>query len=260
VRLLQLFAAVFSISLRRELAFRANLLFQALTTGAGSAAALAALGLVYTRTDTLGGWSPGEAIVLLGTYQIVSGVLATFVEPNLQWFAEQVTSGKFDDLLLKPAPSVFLASLGTCAPLGLSQVALGTAVVAIGLRELGNRPTPWGAAGWLLLLAVGIAIAWASRVTLASLAFWAPYLTPDVLYGALWQFGRYPVGIYRQPIRFVLTYLLPVAFIATIPARALSRGADPAVCAAGLAAGLGSVVVVQLVWKAGLRRYTSATS
>lgn len=74
------------------------------------------------------------------------------------------------------------------------------------------------------MLAVGIAIAWASRVTLASLAFWAPYLTPDVLYGALWQFGRYPVGIYRQPIRFVLTYVLPVAFIATIGARPEPRG------------------------------------
>lgn len=260
MRLLTLFAAVFSISLRRELAFRANLLFQALTTGAGSAAALAALGIVYARTDTLGGWSLGEAIVLLGTYQIVSGVLATFIEPNVQWFAGQVTSGKLDDVLLKPVPSVFLASLGTCAPLGLSQVALGVAVLAVGLRALGTSPTPWGVLGWLLLLAVGIAVTWASRVALASLAFWAPYVTPDVLYGALWQFGRYPVSIYPQPIRFVLTYVLPVAFIATIPARALSRGADPAALATGLAAGLGAVAIAQLVWNAGLRRYTSATS
>lgn len=136
MRLLQLFAAVFSVSLRRELAFRANLLFQALTTGVGSAAALAALGLVYTRTDTLGGWSLGEAIVLLGTYQIVSGVLATFVEPNVQWFAEQVTSGKFDELLLKPVPSVFLASLGACAPWGCRR------------WRWGRRSWPSGCASW----------------------------------------------------------------------------------------------------------------
>ncbi len=260
MRLLKLFAAVFSISLRRELAFRANLIFGALTAGMGGAASLAALGIVYTRTETLGGWRPGEAIVLLGTYQIVSGALATFVEPNLQWFAEQVTSGKLDDILLKPVPSVFLASLGACAPLGLSQVALGLVVLAIGLRESGAGPAPWGLPGWLLLLAAGSAIAWSSRVLLASLAFWAPHVTPDVLYGALWQFGRYPVSIYRQPIRFLLTYIVPVAFIATLPARALTRGPDARLLLGGLGAALGAVAATRLVWRAGLRRYTSATS
>ena len=133
-------------------------------------------------------------------------------------------------------------------------------VLAIGLHESGAGLSPWGLLGWLLLLAVGIAITWASRVLLASLAFWAPHVTPDVLYGALWQFGRYPVSIYRQPIRFLLTYVVPVAFIATLPARALTRGADPRLLLGGLAAALGAVAATRLVWRAGLRRYTGATS
>lgn len=260
MRLLTLFAAIISLSLRRELAFRANLLVQVLAAGAGSAAALAALGLVYARTATLGGWDRGEAIALLGTYQIVSGVLATFIEPNVQWFAEQVTSGKLDDILLKPVPSVFLASLGSCAPLALSQVLLGAAVLGFGLRERGAVPSPWGVAGWLLLVGVAIAVTWASRVLLASLALWAPSLSLDVVYGALWQCGRYPVSIYPPPLRFALTYVLPVAFIATLPARALTRGANPPLLLAGLAVGAGAIVLVRLVWDAGLRRYTSATS
>src|SRR5689334_2783810 len=110
MRLLRLFAAIVSLSLRRELAFRANLLFQLLLTATTIASGLAALAIVFTQTRTLGGWTVGEAIVLLGTYQIVSGVLATFIEPNVVWFAEQVKSGKLDELLLKPAPSIFLVS------------------------------------------------------------------------------------------------------------------------------------------------------
>ena len=260
MKLLRLFGAIFSISLRRELAFRANLVFQVLMTIVGVISGLAVLGIIYTQTRTLGGWSLGEAIILLGTFQVVSGILATFIEPNVMWFSEQVKDGKLDHVLIQPVPSIFLMSLGTCAPLALSQVIVGVVVIVLGLRELGTLPTFWGVSGWLLLLIAGVAITWASRVLLASLAFWAPYITPDVLYGALWQFGRYPVSTYRQPIRFALTYVLPVAFIATFPARALIHGANPGLLIIGLAVGLVAIVIVLLVWNVGLRRYTSATS
>jgi ABC-2 type transport system permease protein len=97
-------------------------------------------------------------------------------------------------------------------------------------------------------------------VLLASLALWAPSVQLDVVYGALWQFGRYPVSVYRQPLRFVLTYVLPVAFISTVPALALTRGAGPILILIGLVVGTGAIAIVHIVWKTGLRSYTSATS
>jgi ABC-2 type transport system permease protein len=260
VRLVRLFVGGFSISLRRELAYRANLLFQVLLTGVGIASGLAVLGIVYSRTETLAGWSLAEAIVLFGTYGIVSGMLATFIEPNMAWFTTQVKSGKLDDVLLKPVPSIFLSSLGTCAPLGLSEVVLGVVVLGMGIHELRSIPTMWGAIGWLLMLAVAIVITWASRVLLASLVFWAPHVELDVLYRALWQFGRSPVSIYQQPIRSILTYVVPIAFISTIPASALTRGARPELLLIGLAIGITAIVLVRRIWDLGLKRYTSATS
>lgn len=260
MRWLRLLAAVVSLSLRRELAFRANLIFQVLLAAVVVASGLAALALVYTRTETLGGWNRGEAIVLFGTFQLMAGLLATFIEPNLMWFGNQVRSGKLDDALLKPVPSVVLVSLGSCAPLRLAETVIGAAVVGVGLSELGRVPTPWAVASWLLLLGTGIAITWATRVLVASLALWAPALELDVVYGAVWQFGRYPVSIYPRPLRFALTYVVPVAFIATIPARALVRGPNIGLVLAALAVAAGAIVLVWAVWSAGLRQYTSATS
>ncbi|MBA3944770.1 MAG: ABC-2 family transporter protein [Herpetosiphonaceae bacterium] len=260
MKLLRVFVAICSVSVRRSLAFRANLIFQMLMTATGLGAGLAALGIVYSQTQTLGGWRLGDVIVLLGTYQIVSGVLATFIEPNVMWFAGQVKSGKLDDILLKPISSLFLASLGSCAPLELSQVMLGLVVVAVGLVTMGTAVTLWNSVGWLLMLMLGIAVMWASRVLVASVALWAPGIDLDVVYGALWQFGRYPVSIYQPPIRFVLTYVLPVAFISTLPARALTHGTSLPLLVFGLLVGLGAVMIVRTVWNLGLRRYTSATS
>src|SRR3954470_24270277 len=82
----------------------------------------------------------------------------------------------------------------------------------------------------------------------------------DVRRPPLWQFGRYLVSMYRQPLRFVLTYVLPVAFISTVPALALTRGASLILIVVGLTVGGGAIALVALVWQAGLKRYTSATS
>lgn len=261
MRMMRLFGAIFSISLKRELTFRVNMIFEALITTIGTAAGLAALGIVYTRTETLAGWNMAEAIVLLGTYGVVSGLMDVFVTPNLAFFATKVREGAFDDTLLLPAPSVLLASLGTCRPWALAQVVVNAGVVVLGIVGLTSGVTPGGLMGYLILLIVALVLAWGTRVLLATLAFLAPSLETEVMYGALQEFGRYPVGIYQQPLRFALTYMLPVAFIATIPAQALTRRSNPLLLSCiGLALALGVIVVVQIVWQAGLRRYTSATS
>jgi ABC-type uncharacterized transport system permease subunit len=260
MRLLKLLLGTVAIAVQRELAHRANVLFEAILALFGAAAGLLALRLVYTQVEALAGWRLEKAIVLLGMYQLVSGLQATFMEPNLAWFASKVTSGELDDVLLKPMPSLFSASLGSCQPWALLQVVLGAAIVVAGIAPLGAQITAAGVASAVLLLLAGVVIAWAARVLLASLAFWAPGAEPTVLYSAFWQLGRYPVDIYHPAVRGLLTYLVPVAFISSIPARTLTHGADPQLLAIGLGAALGSALLARAVWRLGLRRYTSATS
>jgi ABC-2 type transport system permease protein len=256
---LKLFGALFSMSLRRSLAFRADLLFELVMTLVGAGAAVAALGVVYTRTDTLGGWAPGEAIALLGTFQLVSGLRTAFVEPNLQWFGDQVKSGRFDAILLQPAPSMFLASLATCTPAALVQVALGIGITAAGIIQAEVALSVAGVAGWLILVVAATVTMWATRIALASVVFWALGLNLDVLYDAVWQFGRYPVQVYRSTLQSVLTYVVPVALLATVPVDALRDGSFVAVPAALIVAA-GTSTAAWVIWRRGLRRYTSATS
>lgn len=260
MRYMKLLGASFSLALRREMAFRANLVFQLLMTIMGIVSGLAVLGVVYTQTSTLAGWSEGDALLLLGTFQVVSGIFAMWIEPNLSWFASQVKDGKLDTILVQPLPSIFLASLGKCAPLALTQVVVGLMVMGSGLRILGTWPSLWGVLGWLILVGVGLVLAWSARILMASLAFWSPSIELDVLYSALWEFGRYPVSIYRQPLRFLLTYVLPFAFLATFPAGVLTGRNGPLLPFLGVAGALLAVLLVRLVWRAGLRRYTGATS
>lgn len=249
------------ISAQRELAFRSDLVFQAIRMAIELAAGLAALALVYSRTDVLSGWKPAETLGVLGFYTVMTGVLQAFLEPNLAFFAATIVQpGKLDDLLLRPVPNVLLASLGTCQPWALTQVPVGTSVAIIGTIRATGAPGGERLAACLVLFTAGVAILWSTRVLLAATAFWAPHLEPEVLYDAFWQLGRYPIAIYPPAVARLLTFVLPVALIVTFPAQALTRGADSFVVIAGPLAGLGSVAVTMRVWQAGLRRYTSATS
>jgi len=260
MKLLRLFGASFSLSLRQQLAFRVDLLFSLFVTATGIASGIAALGIVYARTETLGGWARGEAIVLLGTFQLLSIALNTFVAPNLQSFRGQLQSGALDDTLLKPAPALFLATVGRSNPLGLAHVGLALAAIVLGLRDVAVTPPAASVAAWLLLLVAGAVLMWAVRVLTACVTLWFPGVALDVVFGSLWQLARYPVSIYREPVTFLLTFVLPVAFISSAPALALTRGAGVDVLLASLVAVAVAVTVVQLVWTAGLKRYTSATS
>jgi len=257
-RTVRLFAALQSASLRRSLANRADLAFELAMAVVGGASSLAALGAVYTRTATLGGWDPASAVVLLGTFQIVSGLRAALVDPNVQWFHQRIEDGRFDHILTQPASSLFLATLGGSAPAALAQSAVGAAVVAGGLAARPHPPAAGAVLGWLLLVAAATAAMWATRTLTASVAFWALGLTLDVAYDAAWQFGRYPVQLYRRPLDLLFTYALPVGLIATVPAGALVRGTAPAACAASLAASGALCALTAVVWHRGLRRYTSA--
>lgn len=260
LKLARLLGAGFSMSLRRELAYRGHLLFRVLLTVVGLGTSLAALQMVFTRTATLGGWRVGEAVALLGTFQVVSGLRETFVEPNMEWFGSQIHDGRLDGTLVQPAPAIFLASLGSCAPLALTQSLLGTGLVAVGLHQVGAVPSAPAVLGWLVLLGAGLAVAWAGRVVLACLAFWAPRIQLDIVYNSLWQLARYPVDVYRRPLRLVLTYVVPVALIATLPTATLVRAASLSLVPAAAGLALGAVAAAALVWRAGLRRYASATS
>jgi ABC-2 type transport system permease protein len=260
VKLLRLSWAIFAMSLKADLAHRSNLLFQVLLSLAAAVTSLFTVRIIFSRTDHLGGWTYHEAVILFGTFTILGGILHTFVEPNVLWFHQRVVAGQLDEVLVKPAPSLFLVSLGRHAPLGLAQTGIGAAIVAWGISPSGDAFPVWRGFTWLTLLAVAAVLTWVTRVLIALITLWVPGLTLDVVYDGAWQFGRYPVTMYRQPARFVLTWVLPVAFITTVPARALTRGVSLQLLGASLGIGLVAVVVLRLVWTSGLRRYTSATS
>lgn len=259
MRLIRLYALLFSLALRRQLAYRADLGFEVISTLLTLTASLAALLAVFTRTDQLGGFSAAGAVMLLGTFQIVSGLRQALIEPNLRFNGDQIADGSFDAILTQPAPSIFLSSLGGAAPISLAQSALGLVVITITAITHPAGITPLGVIGWLLLVAAATLVMWATRCIIAATVFWALHFSLDVAYDALWQLGGYPNTMLSRPLQ-ILTYVLPVAFLATVPTAVLVGHASPLWALLGIGVALISTTTATIVWRMGVRNYSSATS
>ena len=108
---LRLFWLFLRLGMLNELEYRVNFYVQLLQSVVGLATALAGLGVVFSHTDTLGGWRPAELLALLGVYFLVGGASQLVIQPSMQRFMEDVRQGTLDFTLTKPDDAQVLVSI-----------------------------------------------------------------------------------------------------------------------------------------------------
>jgi ABC-2 type transport system permease protein len=111
------------------------------------------------------------------------------------------------------------------------------------------------------LLGVASLLLYSLWFILGSTSIWFVkiYNVTEVLRGLL-EAGRYPIGAYPALYRFFFTFVVPVAFLTTVPAEAsLGRLERPTLLVA-LGIALLVFVFARFFWRLALRSYTSASS
>jgi ABC-2 type transport system permease protein len=94
----------------------------------------------------------------------------------------------------------------------------------------------------------------------SALVFWSPGFMFTWVFDGLFQLARYPIGLYPGWARLLLTWVIPVGVITTLPAQALmgTVAFSDLLAAIGLAFGL--YLGAGLMFKFNVKRYSSASS
>jgi ABC-2 type transport system permease protein len=250
-------------SAQNELAYRANfwisLFHSLLNLGTGVLGVL----VLFGQVEAIRGWDLASTLALLGVYLTLSAVRGLFVGPSLEGLAGmdgEIWTGQFDYTLLRPVNAQFLASVRHWRPFALVDLALGLGVLLAATVQLGQSLTPARLASFLLSLGVGMAILYAILLAFAAMTLWSPGFLFTWVFDGLFQMARYPVGLYPDWLRLVLTWVVPVGIMTTVPARALSGGLSPGLLAGSMVLALALLVGASLLFQSGLRRYASASS
>jgi ABC-2 type transport system permease protein len=245
------------------LAYRANfwisLLYSVLNLGTG----VLGLGVLFGQAEMICGWTFASALALLGVYLTLNALRSLFIGPSLESLAGmdgEVWTGQFDYTLLHPVDVQFQASFRRWRPLAVLDLALGLGVLVAAVVRLGETVSPAQVALFCLTLAMGLALLYAILLAFAGLVFWNPTVLYTWVFNAIWQMARYPVGLYPGWLRLVMTWVVPVGLMTTVPAQALTGALPAGMLAGGAAVTAAFVAGAMVLFRTGLRRYASASS
>jgi ABC-2 type transport system permease protein len=258
---LRLIATFIRINIQTSLAYRADAAINILLNFMWLAWELLSLSIIFSHTSTLGGWGPGELIALLGVFRLVNTMMMALIWPNTEDFNARVRDGSLDYLLLQPVNSMFLVSFSRITVWRVWDLVLAVILIAVGIRMAGDVATPASILAFVLLAVSGAVVIYSLWIVLIALTFWFTKFDNNVtILQALLDAGRYPVSVYPAWLRVILTFLIPIAVATTVPLQALRSDLGPAQLALYLAVGAASLVIASRVWKAGVKRYSGASS
>lgn len=258
---LRLFGIHLRLGVLNELQYRTNLFVQVVQSFMGLATALLGLGVVFSKTDTLGGWGPDELLAIVGVYTLVSGITQLVVRPSLSRFMEDVRLGTLDFTLTKPVDAQVLVSIRQFEVWKLIDVLVGFVVLGIAIVRLGASIGPAEAATFAVALLAGVVIIHSFLFILATCAFWFVRLDNILnIFQSMYEAGRWPIGIYPPWLRSVLTFLVPVGFAITVPAEALVGRVTPSSLLGAVALAVMLPVVARWFWRIGVRHYSGASA
>jgi len=258
---LRLLALYIRLGALGELQYRANFVIQLIDSLVKTGIALVGIAVVFSHTQTLGGWSRMELQALLGVFLLVGGMINMVLEPSMIQLMDDVRKGTLDYVILKPEDTQLLVSARQVEIWKFIDIVLGLGILGYSLWQLSEPVGLQRAALFGATLLSGGALIYSFWLMLATCSFWFVKITNILnIFESMYEAGKWPVGLYPSWLRNTLTFIVPVAVAVSIPAEALlGRLNVQTALIAALCGGTG-LVLSRWFWTVGLRHYSGASA
>jgi len=219
--------------------------------------------IVYSYVNDIAGWSYPETLLAVANYMIIDGIL-WMLFGQVRGIMNHIRYGTFDGILIKPINSQFLTSVWEGDLEDGVRIIIGVAVIVYALNQLNLSIESILVNGifYIILLINATLIAYSFMLVIRSISFWV--INGYALFNlseALLRVTQYPTDIfYHSIVRTFFTVLLPLAFIATVPAKVLARGFDWQLVLGSCAMALIFFTLSRKFWLFALKHYQSASS
>jgi ABC-2 type transport system permease protein len=256
----RIYRTFFVSSFARELEFRANFFAKVVQNLMWIFFFVMILLVIFRNTNSVAGWNRGDAFVLAATVFLLNAICSAFFL-SLQEIPEHVRKGTLDFIITKPVDTQFWISARKFNFDQVGTLLAGIVMLGIGIYLAGLHPSLLAWATYLVLLLCAILIFYAFNFMLMTTGIWLVRVDNLWVLGeSVQQVARYPIDIFPVGVQRVLTFIIPLAFIATVPARQLVQGPDLAMTGIGVAWALGFLFLARTFWHFALKNYASASS
>lgn len=177
---------------------------------------------LFNQIPEVDGWTVWNIAILYGLAMIPKGITELFCDGPWMLRAK-VNSGEFDRVLVRPISPALQSATNIVSIHGAGQVVLGIVVLWLGMTR-SDLAVHWWTWPFLLVTILSSSVMnGAINYLINMIGFWDPSAQsalPTML--ALFiDFAKLPLDIYTMAIRFIVTILLPYAFMTYFPALVL---------------------------------------
>lgn len=256
----RIYRTFFVSSLARELEFRANFFAKILRNGIWVLFFVLILLVIYRNTDSIAGWSRGDSFVLAATCFFMNALFSSTCM-SLMEIPEQIRRGTLDFVITKPVDTQFWVSTRKFNFDEIGTLIAGIVMIVLGTVMSGHAPGPIQWLSYAVLLVASVTIYYSFNLMLMTTGIWL--IRVDnlwVLGESVMQIARYPLEIYQRGLQRFFIFAVPLAFIATVPARQLVRGFEPAMLLLGITWAIAFFLGARWFWNFALQHYGSASS
>ncbi len=221
---------------------------------------IAFLYLVFEQIPSLQGWTLDQLIFIYGFAQIPRGIDHLLTD-NIWLVAWRlVINGDFDRYMLRPMNIFFQVIAEKLQPDALGELLVGTILVVSSISKGIVVVDALHILLFIVSVFAGALIYTSIKLFFASIAFWVKISGPflQVAY-EMADFAKYPTEIYNKAIRFIITWVIPFAFVAYLPASFfLNGGASAAVIGIECIIAVAFWCIAYALFSYGTRVYESA--
>ncbi|MCX6705948.1 MAG: ABC-2 family transporter protein [Candidatus Woesebacteria bacterium] len=209
-------------------------------------------------TKSLAGYNLNQTLLFFFTFNLID-TISQFLFREVYRFRPLIVSGGFDLVLSKPINALFRSLMGGADVIDLITI-IPLTIATFYVASLLN-PSILHTTFYILLVLNGLVIASAFHIFVLGLGIVTLEIDHTIMiYRDLTALGRFPIDIYKEPLRGIITFLIPIGVMVSFPAKAIMGLMSPIGVAWSLVFG-GLILFLSLkFWKFALKKYTSASS
>lgn len=214
--------------------------------------------LLLKGTKSLAGYNLNQTLLFFLTFNLID-TLSQFLFREVYRFRPLVVSGGFDLVLSKPVNALFRSLMGGADVIDLITI-IPLSIATFYIAYLLN-PSALQSIYYLALLINGLVIASAFHIFVLGMGIVTLEIDHTIMiYRDLTALGRFPIDIYKEPLRGIITFLIPIGIMLAFPAKAIMGLITPAGVIWSIVFGGLLLSLSFKFWKFALKKYTSASS
>lgn len=214
---------------------------------------------LVSKTKFIAGYTVNQALIFFLTFNFVDS-FAQLLYREVYRFRPLIVNGEFDGVLLKPYHPFIKILIGGIDILDTILI-IPYVILLIYFIFLTPHLTALSVLSYFVFLLNGLILATSFHIMILAIAI----LTTEIdhammIYRDLTKMAALPVDIYREPIRSIFTFVIPVAIMMAIPVKSLFGLLNLQTGIISIAIGIIFLFFSLFLWQHALSKYQSVGS